>query len=290
LPFGCDVPAFDDLVAQVRAALDYLADRHQQFTWADDAREEWAAIYEACKPGDSFLVGLDGIRERLHCHIMRVAMLLAVLDGETAIHRKHLAAAKAICLPALDGCRDLFSSEKASDETMRRRVTEAVTGMSEPFTASALWKMLGGRGDKEARDRVVADLVASGQWNARSEKGGNNREVTFYSVASASELPETTLNPDECVYQGHRIRLGAQFVVPSPMDSLDLNDRPICVPAGATARLTQSPSDATGEDLEWLEGWFRRKPNHRLVVLAGTTPVLMPHKKSLELATAAAGH
>jgi hypothetical protein len=283
LPFGNDSPDFDDLVAQVRGA---LGGQPLQLNWADDARDEWAAIYEACKRGDQFLSGLDGVRERLHCHIMRVAMLLAVLDRESAIHREHLHAAKAICLPALNGCRDLFdgrSTDASADDTLRAKLKEIVPELTPEFNQSDIWKGLGGRGDKNALNRVVAGLVAAGEWNARSERGGNNRDVTYYSAAKSP-----TQSPDEYVYDGHRMRLGQKFVVSRPIDSLDLNDRPTVVPQGATAYLAQNPEDASDEDREWLVEWGRRKPRHRLVVLADAGPVLIPQGPCLEWATAAA--
>jgi len=283
LPFGGAAPAFDDLVAQVRDALN---DPPMRLKWSDDARDEWAAIYEACKRVDPFLAGLDGVRERVHCHIMRVAMLLAVMDKATAIHLTHLHAAKAICLPALDSCRDLFdgrSTDDSADDTLRAKLTEIVPELPPEFTASDIWRGLGGRGDRNALTRLVAERVSAGEWLARSERGGNNREVTYYSVAKPPAQ-----SPDEHVYDGHRMRLGQTFTVPRPIDSLDLKDRAICVPAGATAFLVQSPSDASNEELEWLAGWGQTKPGHRLVVLADGEPVLIPRIPCLEWATAAA--
>ena len=288
LPFGGAAPDFDDLLTQVRVALDEVAARPLQLTWADDARNEWTTIYEACKRGDPFLAGLDGVRERVHCHIMRVAMLLAVLDRKIAIHREHLHAAKAICLPALDGCRDLFSKELASDQTMQCRVTEAVSELTEPFTRSTLWKKLGGHGDKESLDRVIAERVAAGEWVARSGRGGNNREFTYYSIAATPKPTAENTGPDDYVYSGHRMRLGQKFTVPRPIDSLDLNDLPTCVPPGAVAYLVQYPPDASDAEREWLRGSMERKPNHRLAVLADGKPVLIPKKPCQDWAAAAA--
>ena len=288
LPFGGAAPAFDDLVAQVRDALN---DPPRQLAWADDAKDEWAATYEACKRGVPFLSGLDGVRERVHCHLMRVAMLLAVMDKATAIHLTHLRAAKAICLPALDGCRDLFDGrmpDVTADEAISIRLSEVMAELPTEFTKSNIWKCLGGRGDRDALDRVVAERVSAGEWNARSERSGNNREVTYYSVAKVNALPDKPLSEDEYVHDGHRMCLGQQFVVTSPIDSLDLNDRPTCIPSGATAHLAQNPRDATKEELEWLAGWGRRKPNHRLVVIADAGPLLMPMKRCLEWAAGAA--
>ena len=130
---------------------------------------------------------------------------------------------------------------------------------------------------------MVAERVSAGEWLARSERSGNNREVTYYSVAKPPAQ-----SPDEHVYDGHRMRKGQKFTVPRPIDSLDLNDRAICVPAGETAFLVQSPSDASDEELEWLAGWHHRKPGHRLVVLAGGACVLIPQGPCLAWATAAA--
>ena len=276
LPFGGAAPAFDDLVAQVRDALN---DPPMRLKWADDARDEWAAIYEACKRVDQFLAGLDGVRERVHCHIMRVAMLLAVMDKATAIHLAHLQASKAICLPALDGCRDLFdgrSTDASADDTLRAKLTEIVPELPPEFTASDIWRGLGGRGDRNALTRLVAERVSAGEWLARSERGGNNREVTYYSVARPPAQ-----SPDEHVYDGHRMRLGQKFTVPRPIDSLDLKDRAICVPAGATAYVVQTPADASDEEQVWLAGWGKRKPGYRLVVLADGEPVLIPLKPCL---------
>lgn len=283
LPFGGAAPAFDDLVAQVQ---DALSDPQLRLNWAADARDEWTAIYEACKCGDSFLAGLDGIRERLHCHIMRVAMLLAVLDRKIAIHREHLHAAKAICLPALDGCRDLFdgrSTDASSDDTLRAKLTQIVPQLPAEFTQSDIWKGQGNRGDRNALNRVIAELVAAGDWRARTERGGNNRDVTYYSTAKPPAQ-----SPDEYAYNGYRMRLGQKFEVPRAIGSLDLNDRVICVPAGATAYVVQTPADASDEEQAWLTGWVTRKPKHRLVVLADGGPVLIPMEPCLEWAKGAA--
>jgi hypothetical protein len=286
LPFGGAAPDFDDLLAQVRVALDDVAARPLQLNWADDARHEWTTIYEACKCGDPFLSGLDGVRERLHCHIMRVAMLLAVMDKARAIHLAHLQAAKAICLPALDGCRDLFdgrSTDDSADDTLRDKLTEIVPELPPEFTASDIWKGLGNRGDRNDLNRWVAERVAAGEWVARSVRGGNNRDVTYYSVAKPPAQ-----SPDEHVYDGHRMRLGQKFTVPRPISSLDLNDQVICVPAGATAFLVQNPENASDEERDWLAGWGHRKPGHRLIVLADGGPVLIPIKPCQDWAAAAA--
>ncbi len=287
LPFGGAAPAFDDLVAQVG---DALSDPPRQLAWADDARDEWAAIYEACKYGDPFLSGLDGVRERLHCHLMRVAMLLAVMDKATAIHLTHLRAAKAICLPALDGCRDLFDGrapDGAAEEAVRIRLTGAMARLPAEFTRTDLWEILGGRGDRGAMDRVIAERVSSGVWLSRSERGGSNRDVTYYSVAAESNPPDELPSEDEYVYEGHRMRKGQRFTVPRPIDSLDLNDRAICVPAGATAYVVQTPADASDEEQVWLAGWGKRKPGYRLAVLADGGPVLIPLKPCLAWSEAA---
>lgn len=288
LPFGGEAPAFDDLAAQVRDALN---DPPRQLAWADDARDEWAAVYEACKRGDPFLSGLDGVRERLHCHLMRVAMLLAVIDKATAIHLTHLRAAKAICLPAMDGCRDLFDGrapDASADEAVSIRLTGAMARLPAEFTRTDLWAILGGRGDRGAMDRVIAERVSSGVWLSRSERGGNNQDVTFYSVAAESNPPDELPSEEEYVYDGHRMRLGQKFIVPRLIESLDLKDKPTSVPPGAVAYVVQYPPDASDAEREWLRGPMERKPNHRLAVLADGGPVLIPKKPCLEWAELAA--
>ena len=137
-------------------------------------------------------------------------------------------------------------------------------------------------------NRVVAERVSAGEWKARSELGGNNREVTFYSVAAESNPPDELPSEEEYVYDGHRMRKGQRFIVPRPIDSLDLNDRAICVPAGETAYVVQTPVDASDEEQVWLAGWGKRKPGYRLVVLADGEPVLIPRGPCLAWAEVAA--
>lgn len=296
LPFGGNPPDCEALVQSVRSALlslgpsDPLGTPHT-LSWGDDARGDWEAFYNACKSGHPFLSGLDGFHDRLPPQVMRVAMIFAVIDHSATIRKHHLGAAKALCLHLLDESRSLLcqgSPSRRRNTLLLNRIRDMMASKTDFFTKTDVWHQLGRHGNAAEVDLAISALLTNGEWTAETIQAENHRDMTLYRVVGNCPQPQADPTPartDQLVWQGHKIGLGAHFSTPRPIDALDLDDKPVCLSQGVGVHLAQNPLDASKEDADWLASVASRKPNHRLVVIDGELPRLLPLKVAVRWAS-----
>jgi uncharacterized protein DUF3987 len=95
LPFGGngEQSDFTDVVSRLRAAADF-GGRIERIRFSEDAREIWPEHYERLREGHNGMLG--AVTARSEAHVVRLALLYAVLDCSEEICREHLQAALAL--------------------------------------------------------------------------------------------------------------------------------------------------------------------------------------------------
>ncbi len=297
LPHGSDRTIPEHLVTRVRSALANLGSDFsvtaapREYEFDAEAKAGWESFYLACRSSHPLLDGLENFATRLPPLTKRVAMILAVLDGDTEIRLSHLRAAKAFTIHCLALARPLITGRNSAAlprgidrnlERLRQRALEQVDW----FTRTDAWQWANRRG---VIDEPIQQLVATGEWEARQTEV-NGRQVVQYRVTVADEAT-AEIKADEHQGEGdlrhgdYLFSLGQQFTVPRDVDALTVLDRPTHLKGGAIAYLTQSPT-AAGADTTALDKLSQRKRNHRLVYSDGSL-FLLPLKLATEWADAA---
>jgi hypothetical protein len=310
---GSQLPDFQDLVLTIRHSLGTLgpedpAGSPREVHWAPETHEEWDAFCDAIDNGDPFLEGFEDPYGRLKPMVMRVAMILAVIDGESLIHLGHLRAAKALCLRLLDASRHFFSPTSVQrGQTVRERLM-AFRPEGSDFGVTELHGWLENKVPRKQRlaaqdlHALIDDLLADGIWIAVSRTDSPNHRNWRFALGDGtggekpaedeadpihSDGPEPQQPDPEPAASQQDYYLGEPFQVLNPVEGLTLDDRPQAVKQGAQGYLLQLPTKCSGEMHGHLAALQGRKPNHRLVSIDGEL-LLLPVKPVLEWAQRAA--
>lgn len=307
------VPAIDDLVGRIQAVLATLpglpGDDPLEMKWDPATNAEWDAFCDAIADRHSFLTGVEAITGRLKPMVMRVALIMAVVDGATAIKVDHLRAAKTLVLMLIDQARGYFGASEAVSP--RERIEAAATGFTGAFCCADLRNIL-----KRRRPGILAvdlhavidELLAEGRWQVVEKTEHSDHRGWRFAVQespASTDLqpqhldempPPPTSGPqidasaaiqlelDSVVRaNGPPFGLGKRFITPREIDALDEQDRPARVPKGAAVSLVQFSEDSTRDDKDRLAALQARKPHHRLVWTDGKL-MLIPAKPCLEWA------
>jgi hypothetical protein len=313
---GGPLPDVDDLVRPVRSSLESLGPAEpnavpREIKWAPECDEEWDLFCDAIDDGDPYLEGVEAAYGRLKPMVMRVAMILAVIDGESLIHLGHLRAAKALCLRLLDASRHFFSSKTAPHgPTVRERLMTFRPEGSD-FGLTEVHRWLENKIPRKQRlcaeelHALIDDFIAEGIWIAVSrtdspnhrhwrfalgdgtggEKPAEDEAAPIHSDGPEPQQPEKADRQPDTGRQDYY--LGEPFQVLNPVQGLTLDDRPQAVKQGSLGYLLQLPTKCSGEMHEHLAALQGRKPNHRLVSIDGQL-LLLPRKPVLEWARRAA--
>ncbi len=198
LPFTVEPPDCQNLLAQIAGAIKALGPVSQpgkELDWADDARDEWAAFYDAARQGrHPFIAGIRELGGRVCPLTKRVALIFAILEGASVIHFRHLRAGKAIVLEALNRSRHLFvpgknlSSLPEKQSVIPQELRSAFANREGEWTKTDLHNETGNRRKGSDLEAAAAILVESGEWIVREGKTGNGHNGKFWSLAPATEV------------------------------------------------------------------------------------------------------
>jgi hypothetical protein len=158
----------------------------QQITFDDQARERWIAVYDELSRGEAGLVG--AATARAEAHIVRLALLYALLDCSQVIQLEHLEAALAFWAYSAASARWVFGDsigDPTADEiwAMARERDDGVTRTE----VSNLFSR-----NKKAReiDRALQALIDAGRLErATVEEPRTGRTLTVWRPAGAAQVP-----------------------------------------------------------------------------------------------------
>ena len=192
-PHGADLPNVSDLVELIRRRLADLGDpltaTPKEIPWHTSTRDAWAAFVAAVEGDHPFLNGLGGMSARLLPNTVRVAMLLAVIDGSDFIMPQHLRAAKAFCLQCIDSSRTFFTKNGGPKTQSVRLGDRILAGIGdEPVTITQIHDVLHKKGyNAETLRAALAALVCSGQLVTGTKDSATGRPLTTWAKAQHAE-------------------------------------------------------------------------------------------------------
>jgi hypothetical protein len=300
------LPDVGDLVARIRQAVDGLGSVPPkgppiEIQWSPETFELWDAFCDAIDNEDPFLEGVRDAHGRLKPMTMRVAMLLAVIDGESFIGLPHLRAAKALCLRLVDASRDFFTGKIATRSRGFKDRLQEFQPKDSTFGLTDLQRWIKTKIPKDDQPsnaelhELIDDLLATGEWVAvRRTEQTRHRNWRFAlpdaceNLASAEEQPIDVLDEPEqsCTpSEEQAYYLRASFTVQHQIQGLTPEDKPVAVQRGKTGHLVQLHTGSTGPLHERLQAIQALKRHHRLVEIEGGL-LLLPLKQVLAWAEA----
>jgi Protein of unknown function (DUF3987) len=179
LPFGGNLsdPEIAALGGQIENAV-ASAKRIGQVTMTGAARERWAVVYEALSSGQPGLLG--AITARAEAQVVRLALIYAVLDGQSKINEEHLEAAIAVweyCEASVAFVFGEALGDPIADEIVRALVQTGSKGMSRTAIRDIF-------GRNKSGDRIGAALqllVTKGRAECKSVETGGRPSETWYA-------------------------------------------------------------------------------------------------------------
>lgn len=178
LPRGDTLPTFGSLVRSAHTALEFARARDHPVPWGEEAGDTWDRVYPLLseeKPGR-----LAAATGRAEAHILRLALLYALLDLCDQIELPHLQAAFAIWRYAEQSAAWLFGDDSLEEEIAE--MIEALDGAgSDGLNRRALFAATNGHMAAAKLDAVLDQLMSDGRVVARhksaGEKGGRPGNV-----------------------------------------------------------------------------------------------------------------
>jgi hypothetical protein len=192
-PHGADLPNVSDLVELIRRRLANLGDpltaTPKEIRWHDSTHEAWEAFVAAMETDHPFLQGLGGMSARLIPNTVRVAVLLAVIDGSVFIMPQHLRAAKSFCLQCVDSSREFFTKNGGPKTQSVRLGDRILAGIGdEPVTITQIHDVLHKKGyNAETLRAALAALVSSGQLVIGTKDSATGRPLTTWAKVQHAE-------------------------------------------------------------------------------------------------------
>jgi hypothetical protein len=313
LPFTVESPDCRDLLSQIANALNALGPVNQhekRLDWADDARDEWEAFYDAVRQGrHPFIADILEIGGRVCPLTKRVALIYAILDGASAIHLRHLRAAKAVVLEALNRSRHLFAGRKKLS-TLPDELRNAFAHCEGEWTKTTMHEKTGKRHKANDLEAAAAALVEAGEWLVREGQTGNGHDSKFWSLASieagppeneepspgfedplpdAEELrPEIEERlPDGMVeVEGIRLQCGAPVIVAHHATALTFSGHPTGVKLDQPGHLAAIAAETPPDQRNAVHERITKHPIHSCVIFGNE--VLFVPKKAVKLVEHAA--
>ncbi len=217
LPFGGVIPdsTYDAFSATFKHAIGRQSDRLIAF--ASDARQPWAALYNAEEDRD----GLAGdLTARSASQRLRLATAYAVLDGDAQIRAVHVAAAQSCWRYSVATVEHVFGGMRG-DKTQDRLLTAARDAYPDGLTSVDVDRILGKNMSAErisnARDALIERNLLRMLTTPSGASGGRPTK-TIYAVPFNGLTGSTGLTPSEVV------------VTPvNPVDPLGADEEGQCV-------------------------------------------------------------
>jgi hypothetical protein len=175
LPWGGGVVASEALSARLSAAVLH-GRRTEKVTMDMPARQAWERVYSALSRERDGLLG--AVTGRAEAHVVRLALLYALLDCATSIGEPHLFAALALWRYAEDSARYIFGEtigDPIADEILDH-LRRAPGGM----TRTEIWAVLGRHGQQGHLDARLGALLRRGKVRRETEPtAGRSAERWF---------------------------------------------------------------------------------------------------------------
>lgn len=202
-----DEQALEGPLADLRKSI-YAAQSRGRVAMSDGARDAWRAVYpELSSPG----IDLRGaLLARGESHVLRLALIYALLDRAARIEVEHLRSALAVWEYAVASVDLIFgdslrSRPPASAEDLKTRVHAAIAAQGSGASSAALTREL--REPAATIREALAALEAEGAIRSETRQTGG-RPATVYSATST---------PPELL--GASVRsIFARFDAPAPSD------------------------------------------------------------------------
>jgi hypothetical protein len=181
LPFA-QIPAWslqEDIVSNLRNVLTWA--RESRFMrWSDDGKRAWSRWYKTrSKQGGE----LGIILKRDRVHILRLAMIYAVLDCREEMTEAHFCAAKAVWDYAAQSARRIFggsTGNKWADKILWK------LQHSGKMTLKEIWRSVSNKPDKIELHQAIQTLVDNGQAYWSTEKNAKGEpEDSLCAVVEA---------------------------------------------------------------------------------------------------------
>ena len=274
LPRGGEMPDVSDLARKIRDSLESLGTTNDAATvsWHPSTDAAWEAFVDAVDGDHPFLAGLGGLGARLKPNTMRVAMILAVMDGGREIMPCHLKAAKAFCLQCIDSSRELFSrdSRNGRPTSLRDRLLTVLDHQPKSLTQfHDCFHRKGCTGD-ELRD-VLAELTAEGLAQETSMSTEHGKIVPAWSVPSGgADLGKRAPSFP-------RMDRGLSVVIKRETLATGIDGSSESLAEGQTLHLASIPGNATAEERQTIHAIRDLHPGH-VCVWNGDRPAFVDHK------------
>lgn len=158
----------NNIVNQLRLAGKTFA-KNKHIKLSNEARDLFSEWYQTAPEGDTLL---DKILARAEAHVLRLAMIYAVLDNEETIDVEHLKAALAVW----DYCERsaVWIFGKQSRSSLANRILAAIKEKTTGFTKTEIANdVLGKNANAEAINDAFSELLSSGSIKSLSVKAKN---------------------------------------------------------------------------------------------------------------------
>jgi hypothetical protein len=175
LPWGGGVVAGEALSARLAAAVSH-GRRTGKVTMDAPARLAWERVYSALsRERDGLLGALTG---RAEAHVIRLALLYALLDCATSIGEPHLFAALALWRYAEDSARYIFG--KTSGDPIIDEILDSLRRSPGGMTRTEIWAVLGRHRQLPRLEGALSALLRSGKVRRETEPtAGRSAERWF---------------------------------------------------------------------------------------------------------------
>lgn len=178
LPRGGPAPTMADLVAKTRKALEH-AWACEEIDLDQDANQIWTTVYPSLSDPKPGLAG--DLLARAEAHVLRLALIYALLDRARAIGPEHLRAALAVWTYCEDSVRCVFAEELGDPDA------DAVLGQlrehPEGSTTKELHEAFGRHWSAERLRRALGNLIEHGAV-ITERVASKGRPATVYRLVS----------------------------------------------------------------------------------------------------------
>ena len=159
---------------------------HHELRRDAEARELWASVYPALSEGKLGMLG--EVTSRAEAHVMRLALLYALLDSSRTIGKTHLEAGLAFWRYAEDSARYIFAG--AVGDPLAEEVLKALRAASDGLTRTQISAVFSRHESADRLSGALGNLEASG--HVRCERNGTpgRPAETYFAYSPTLGTPQ----------------------------------------------------------------------------------------------------
>jgi hypothetical protein len=165
LPFGGEVIASSGALSAHLSAAVLHGRRTEQVTMETPARQAWERVYSALSREREGLLG--AVTGRAEAHVIRLALIYALLDCAMSIGVKHLFAALAVWRYAEDSARYIFGT--AIGDPIAEEILFNLQRSPGGMTRTEIWAALGRHGTQTRLETALGGLRRNGKVRSETE-------------------------------------------------------------------------------------------------------------------------